>query len=500
MGFVSSLDEKRLRLTVTLLKWMDRWVPARLRGHRTQQLRARVVVGASICATTISFLVQTIRLCFESQHWFALLSWGLSLLLFAIAPVVLRRTEDLSLGAACISLAVLTGAVGVAVMEGGVNSPNTMVLLVAPVVASLLGGTASGGAIATLVALICAALLHLHGTGVVSGTSPLDPQTLLTMRATIVGALSITLFMLTYLYETERDRAEAELVDKADAIETARRVEAENARIKLALLDGQKRERELAFALVAEQRKEMEHDLQLTAVVQSLLLPAVTSWSGASIELAGHHCPASQASGDWWWWENLTDGRLRVLLGDVTGHGAGAAMVTAMLAGCHRTLRDDPTELPTPALIERMHRALRGMCQGQYTMPFTAIELDPQANTLRWWNAGAPPILLRDRLGHVQAHGSAGTPLGSEQLHIGYLELPFGPGARALLYSDGTSEMTIANGKQLGIRKLRQFFEGSGQPDLIEARSCLLSSLADAQQGRPADDDVTFAIIGRPAG
>ena len=74
----------------------------------------------------------------------------------------------------------------------------------------------------------------------------------------------------------------------------------------------------------------MEQDLALTGAVQHMLLPSDDVVYEPDLRVAGFYRPASRCGGDWWWFERLADGHALVLLGDVTGHGAGAVV------GCRR--------------------------------------------------------------------------------------------------------------------------------------------------------------------
>src|SRR5690606_2801400 len=84
-------------------------------------------------------------------------------------------------------------------------------------------------------------------------------------------------------------------------------------------------EREGRLALV-------EQELQLTGAVQSGFLPDNNEISTGNAQIVGFYKPADTCSGDWWWHAQLGPTRHLVMVGDVTGHGPGPAMVTAAVA------------------------------------------------------------------------------------------------------------------------------------------------------------------------
>ncbi len=170
-----------------------------------------------------------------------------------------------------------------------------------------------------------------------------------------------------------------------------------------------------ASALSAQrelERRAAERDLELSAAVQALLLPRETQavWDGMS--LAAHFRPASGVAGDWWYYDRFDNGTVRVVLGDVTGHGPAAAMVSAVVAGWYRRMRLEG-RYDTPEMLRRLHEGMRELCRGTYMMPLAAIEVDV-SGAMRGWSAAAPPLLIRRADGQIQVLQQSGTPLGGE--------------------------------------------------------------------------------------
>ncbi|MEJ7598947.1 MAG: two-component regulator propeller domain-containing protein [Kofleriaceae bacterium] len=76
----------------------------------------------------------------------------------------------------------------------------------------------------------------------------------------------------------------------------------------------------------------VERDLELTGAVQNGFLPDNNEISTTRFRLCSAYRPAESCGGDWWWHERLSGGRHLIMVGDVTGHGPGPAMVTAAVA------------------------------------------------------------------------------------------------------------------------------------------------------------------------
>lgn len=208
----------------------------------------------------------------------------------------------------------------------------------------------------------------------------------------------------------------------------------------------------------------------------------------------GFYRPAAQCSGDWWWHE-VQQNRVIVLVGDVTGHGAASAMLTASTAAHYRLLirRDPDIELDT--LLEDLNAEFVDVCQGAYNMTMSAVTIDVQTLNMRWFNAGSPAVLILSSTGKVLSLSSAGTALGNEPFSLGTREKRLEAGDRVFLYTDGLPEMVLPNGRQLGIRNLSKFLKATRGRPLEEAVQAMVDALDKARGDTPLDDDLTFVFV-----
>ncbi len=442
-------------------------------------MRARAVVAGGMFASSVSLPVQAIRLTQESQHWIALLSWTICTFILICLPVVMRLTTWPGLGSGLVSVALLIGSLGVAIAEGGVTSPNSMVMLIAPAVATMLGGRMSGFVVGVLVLGCCAGMWLLHTFGMVPSESPLQAGALVTMRIMIIAALAGTLAAVQLFYEAERDRTEAELAQAAVELADAHDAVVEGAAAKLALL--------------ASQHRELERDLELTAAVQKLLLPKRDSMQTEHISLAGFSIPARNAGGDWWFSEVLQDGTLRVLLGDVTGHGTAPAMVAAVVAGAFRALQG-VVQYESRTVLGVLNQILLDVSAGMYTMPFGILELSPNGRGT-WLSAAASPVLILRRDGEIDTVSTPGTPLGSDVLQLGQGSFHLEAGERVLLSSDGVPELRMSTGHEFGLRRLSKLLKATHETAVERARDDIVEHLDRMRGDDELHDDVTFALI-----
>jgi ligand-binding sensor domain-containing protein len=240
----------------------------------------------------------------------------------------------------------------------------------------------------------------------------------------------------------------------------------------------------------------VERDLELSGAVQSGFLPAYNEIHSARLQLYGFYRAADACSGDWWWHETL-GGRHVVLVGDVTGHGPGPAMVTAAVATAFRILTATGVGLvDVKQALDLLNRVVLDVAKGKYHMTMAALELDE--TTGRWvlYSAGAPPILMLDHTGKHKVLFAPGAPLGTEStFETGRLEGQLESGDRILIYTDGIPEISLPNGNVLGMRRFAQMYERTRNQNLKDAAAAMVQ-MADQTQGPTRQaDDWTFTLI-----
>jgi len=239
----------------------------------------------------------------------------------------------------------------------------------------------------------------------------------------------------------------------------------------------------------------VERDLELTGAVQSGFLPEHNEINTARVQLFGLYRPADACGGDWWWHEMLSGGRHVVMVGDVTGHGPGPAMVTAAVATAFRVLIENGLD-DVHLALQMLNREVLRVAKGKYHMTMAALELDEATG---WWvlhSAGAPPILSLGQNGKHKVHFCAGAPLGTESgFETGRVEGKLDPADRILMYTDGIPELALPNGNVFGMRRFAQLYERTRAQSLRDAASTILLHADESLGGQPQLDDWTFTMI-----
>jgi ligand-binding sensor domain-containing protein/serine phosphatase RsbU (regulator of sigma subunit) len=239
----------------------------------------------------------------------------------------------------------------------------------------------------------------------------------------------------------------------------------------------------------------VERDLALTGAVQTGFLPARNAIATEHLQLVGFYRPADACGGDWWWHQLLSGNRHVIMVGDVTGHGPGPAMVTAAVATAFRVLIENGLDNVSHAL-ELLNREVLRVANGKYHMTMAALEIDETTGQWILYNAGAPPILSLGRDGKSRVHFCAGAPLGmAAGFETGRVEGKLEPSDRIILCTDGIPEIELPDGKIIGNRRFAQMYEHTRGHDLHSAAAMMAQQAEQSLGGRPQLDDWTFAMI-----
>ncbi len=143
-----------------------------------------------------------------------------------------------------------------------------------------------------------------------------------------------------------------------------------------------------------------EAELFAAAGIQDRLLPQ-ESPQVPGFDIAGRCYPAEAAAGDHFDFLWRPDGSLLLVMGDVSGHGIGPAIVAADFCARLRTLAETPCELPEMAV--KVNAGLHRETAGEIFVTAILGCLDPQSRTLTYVSAGHPSALVLNSAGEIKA-------------------------------------------------------------------------------------------------
>ena len=209
-------------------------------------------------------------------------------------------------------------------------------------------------------------------------------------------------------------------------------------------------------SLVVEQER-LRRELELSRQIQTEMLPRAPLRLGAA-EITGLSIPAREVGGDFFNYFALPDGRLAMLVGDVSGKGVSAAL---LMANVQATLRARlPLETDLARLADGLDREVdENTPHSVYVTMFLGI-LDIERSTLRYVNAGHNPQFLIRQRGGIERLSSTGMPIALYAGH-GYQEATIEVAAGDLLffYTDGLVETEDERGDMFGAERLEALLE-----------------------------------------
>ena len=249
------------------------------------------------------------------------------------------------------------------------------------------------------------------------------------------------------------------------------------------------------------EKARMESELSTVRTVQETLFPAPSSQFGP-IQIEGHFEPASECGGDWWNYSRIGN-KIFLWIGDATGHGAPAALITSAARSAAAVIEAMPDVTPGMALTI-LNRAIHQTSKGQIMMTFFIACIDLDHKVFSYASASHdPPYLLR-RSGEkiskkdlVPLNEVNGPRLGERKDHR-YEEtsLDFQPGDLLFFYTDGIIDVQDPKGRKWGERQfLKTLVESANSEGTLDQKlGHLRSNIEQFRSGSALIDDVTMVM------
>ncbi len=244
-------------------------------------------------------------------------------------------------------------------------------------------------------------------------------------------------------------------------------------------------ERGSAQLQIQEQEFERAREIQ-----QSLLPKDVPQLAG--FEVAGAWQPARSVSGDYYDVLRLGDHRLGICIADVVGKGVSAALLMANVQAAVRAFASG-SESPAQVCAKVNSLLHENIATGKYVTFLYGI-LDGQARTFQYCNAGHLYPILISR-GAAQMPDSGGAVLGVfPDWRYEDATIDLKGGDRLLLFTDGITEASDANGNEFEETRIAEFAATHAALSAKELNSKLLAQVTAFCSGH-FQDDATLLVI-----
>ena len=251
------------------------------------------------------------------------------------------------------------------------------------------------------------------------------------------------------------------------------------------------------------EKERLEQELRIARTIQMSLLPQ-GEMRMRGVALSGHCEPAREVGGDYYDFLPIDEHRVGILIADVAGKGASAALYMAELKGLILALSQSHRS-PRALLIEA-NRIISQHLDTRSFITITYAVIDMEARTLTHARAGHCPLMYLPGPGaasrQVQVVLPAGLVLGLKidkgERFNGLLEevtLPLGAGDLFVFYTDGITEAMNAEGDWFGDARLVTLLEAQADLPFEELRERILRDIAVFVGEAPQQDDMTMLLL-----
>jgi sigma-B regulation protein RsbU (phosphoserine phosphatase) len=299
----------------------------------------------------------------------------------------------------------------------------------------------------------------------------------------------------------QRDQAQAELTALTQDLERrvalrTREVEAANAEI-----------RSLNNILKAENVR-MGAELEVSRRIQQMVLPTRAELAHITdLDMATHMEPANEVGGDYFDILHGPDGRVRIAIGDVTGHGLESGVVSLMTQSAVRTLAtsDESDAVRTLDILNRtLYRNIERMGSDK-NLSLTLLDYTPGAagGQVRVSGQHESVIVVREG-GRVQLFDTVdlGLPIGlvdDVSPFVGEITIGLEAGDTVVLYTDGITEAADSRHKLYGLERLCEVVGQHWQDNAAAIKDAVIADVKRHIGEQPLYDDLTLIVIKQAA-
>lgn len=256
----------------------------------------------------------------------------------------------------------------------------------------------------------------------------------------------------------------------------------------------------------------MEKEIETAQLVQDNFFPQDRIDAGC-LEISACFKPASECGGDWWGHLPLGD-KTVVMIGDATGHGVGAALITAAIHSCASLLgwlqeQGSIRALTASSIMSALNAAVCRTGRQRVKMTFFVGIVDHSSGEVSYCNAShempfsCPSPAQPGQAGKrdIEALSGAPDPCLGQDLNAGFREHLFTlrPDHSLILFSDGLMEGCNHAGEEYGEGRLLRSIVKSAHLPADAMQESLISDAAGFRGEAKPMDDITLVVVRRKA-
>jgi len=208
-----------------------------------------------------------------------------------------------------------------------------------------------------------------------------------------------------------------------------------------------------------KQKIRLEGEMEVAKGIQRNLLSDDDVPPEAQAKVATLYIPAEECAGDWYTYHyDEKHNELLMIIADVSGHGTGSSMFTAVIAGITEQAKSRGSRFDIDAYIRDQNKVLRSLGKGGWHATMLIARFNPAAKELELVNCGHSfPYIV-----YPEDSGKAGESVILKSMVLGIDQhckstrkvIPFTSGSQILMYTDGLEEAKGANGRKFGRKNI----------------------------------------------
>ncbi|MEK2688297.1 SpoIIE family protein phosphatase [Bdellovibrio sp. GT3] len=249
------------------------------------------------------------------------------------------------------------------------------------------------------------------------------------------------------------------------------------------------------------EKARMESELQTAKTVQETLFPEARAKIGP-LSIAGFYEPASECGGDWWHYCKVGE-KIFLWIGDATGHGAPAALITSAAKSASTII--EQLDISPAKAMELLNRSIYDVSKGRIMMTFFLASFDLQTGRLVYCNAShEAPFLIKKsddplKKKDLVALNEVNNPRLGQSRESVYEQtsIQVSEGDAVFFYTDGIPDIQDPAKTSWGEREFIKALIAANKdfPSVADSVDRFATSFQTHRQGAPLVDDVTFFVV-----
>lgn len=244
------------------------------------------------------------------------------------------------------------------------------------------------------------------------------------------------------------------------------------------------------------QKQKIDRDLENAKIIQKGLLPKhVPEIKG--LQIAGTMIPAMQVGGDYYDLIKISDTKLFIVIGDVSGKGLSASFYMSKLQTMMQLYCIDGKS-PKEILVEA-NKHIYDKIERNWFITVSLALFDTEKNKMTFCRAGHTP-LIQVKEGKVFYNQPSGIGVGLEkgdvfESSLDEIEVDLNPGDQVVLFSDGVNEAMNSNDEMFGLENFEKVLIEMNDKSVQTIKDEVIKSISIFRGDTLQNDDITLIVV-----